>query len=578
MLTHRHHIDRYGPILTSADSRLERAERTLHTGVFFNVILYGIFVGDGWSFHAARVPVRTPLLTCCGVAGIDDGRDGAWVRYFVFYLFVVGTLMGFEMAMMYQPLVLQYGQQVGYFPRVFLTGTLAIVRVCAVLILNPESFHRSRARGRGASPLRLLLRPSFPLLRTHTDIRTPARRSSSQRPSIAWPSSHGASGRPVPIFIGCFALVAFGALSVLCFPPPPTRTLPFPPLRIAYLRGGVAGPLSTALKSASLPRRLAAKQFASKPQLHRPALRARVVPVIVRRVGRTGGRVDCGAGGMVWTLVRGAFFVVPYPSPTAKTGFGFVATDSVIDRMDYTHGLVTVLDVICFGVSCAFSPLPSRVGVFTSGYVAGEKSGRERERRSGGEKSEGDEKRERGRRPGERTRVEGPHRSQSPTRSRVECPPLPPSLEYPTSYSPPLPLARSRVECPHFVLPTPPPLSPSLLLPTLPSFFPRLLAPSHIPLSSRSGSSKTSSPTSPSPSSTPPRSSTLNAPVRLGPGAMAVSIGSGVPSGSMHRGGRSGWSGWSRGVGGVGHGLVFEDMALVEGTTKGGEGETEERR
>ncbi|KAJ7880411.1 hypothetical protein B0H13DRAFT_949370 [Mycena leptocephala] len=95
----------YGPMLT----RLERAERTLHAGVFFHVILHGVFVGDRWSFHAARVPVRTPLLTCCDIAGIDDGR--------VFYLFDVETLnTGFDMAIMYQPLVLQYGQQLDYFP------------------------------------------------------------------------------------------------------------------------------------------------------------------------------------------------------------------------------------------------------------------------------------------------------------------------------------------------------------------------------------------------------------------------------------------------------------------------------
>ncbi|KAJ7880412.1 hypothetical protein B0H13DRAFT_2050450 [Mycena leptocephala] len=144
------------------------------------------------------------------------------------------------------------------------------------------------------------------------------------------------------------------------------------------------------------------------------------------------------------------------------------------------------------------------------------------------------------------------------------CPPLPPSQEYPTSYSPPLPLARSRVECPHFVLPTPSHPLPSLLLPTLPSFFPRLRAPLPYPPSPRALAHRVPIARAPNvrlalthPKKLPPRPplsklysnaplSTLNAPVRLGPGAMAVSIGSGVPSGSMHRGGGVG------GVGGVG--------------------------
>ncbi|KAJ7837635.1 hypothetical protein B0H13DRAFT_1912413 [Mycena leptocephala] len=117
----------YGPMLidTLSSQPAHAPEQTLHAGVFFNMILYGVFVGQG--------PMVLQALTYYQLYR----RDGAWMRYFVrarsesdgaqdtetrtpqvFYLFVVETLnTGFDMAMMYQLLVLQYGQQLDYFPR-----------------------------------------------------------------------------------------------------------------------------------------------------------------------------------------------------------------------------------------------------------------------------------------------------------------------------------------------------------------------------------------------------------------------------------------------------------------------------
>ncbi|KAJ7880414.1 hypothetical protein B0H13DRAFT_2542223 [Mycena leptocephala] len=113
--------------------------------VFFNMILYGVFVGQALTYYQLY------------------RRDGAWMQFFtrtphVFYLFVVETLnMGFDMAMMDQLFVLQYD----YFPHgasrsPFRTCCFADPRARSIpyryasasdseriLILNPASFHRS---------------------------------------------------------------------------------------------------------------------------------------------------------------------------------------------------------------------------------------------------------------------------------------------------------------------------------------------------------------------------------------------------------------------------------------------------
>ncbi|KAJ6481574.1 hypothetical protein C8R47DRAFT_1218349 [Mycena vitilis] len=80
-------------------------------GVFFNLILYGVFIGQALTYYQIYL------------------KDGAWMRYFVLYLFVAETLnTGFDMAMMYQaggPL----GQRPDFFPLVFPAEPIFIVLV-----------------------------------------------------------------------------------------------------------------------------------------------------------------------------------------------------------------------------------------------------------------------------------------------------------------------------------------------------------------------------------------------------------------------------------------------------------------
>ncbi|KAJ7828807.1 hypothetical protein B0H13DRAFT_2436868 [Mycena leptocephala] len=111
-------------------------------GVLFNMILYGVSIGQvrvEWSFRAARVHGVQALNV---LPAIPLGwRMDAVLRaraFRVFYLFVVETLnTSFDMAMMDQLLVLQYGQQLDCFPRgaalltpaVFLTKPMFVVLV-----------------------------------------------------------------------------------------------------------------------------------------------------------------------------------------------------------------------------------------------------------------------------------------------------------------------------------------------------------------------------------------------------------------------------------------------------------------
>ncbi|KAJ7880436.1 hypothetical protein B0H13DRAFT_2345657 [Mycena leptocephala] len=431
-------------------------ERTLHAGVFFNMISYGVFVGDGWSFHAARVPVRTPLPTCCDVAGLTmQCRDGAWVRYFVriqsriwpgrrdtetrtpqvFYLFVVETLnTGFDVAMMYQPLVLQY-----------------------------------------------------------------------------------------------------------------------------------AGPLSAALKislTASPPHR-PVKQFATRPRLHRSALVWFLVSCAVwggradGLIAGRGGRVD---GGLWWAM-------------------GFVATDSVIDRIIRSASRPPFLFTSSLSPSIHLSrPLPRSCSLYLSipppldsavltRFTSDDPDGA----RNVSIFSVFDVI----------CFMMFPRYAMAPTEAKAKLARASSAPHFLLHWSTPLPtphllrsLARAS-SAPTSPSPPPPTLSPSLLLPTLPSFFPRLLAPLPYPPLLALWLIENFLPDLPL--SKLYSTALLHTQCACAPRARG--------DGGVYRvwcafwlhapRGRSGWSRWSRGVGGVGHGLVFEDMALVEGTTKGGEGETE---
>ncbi|KAJ6489437.1 hypothetical protein DFH09DRAFT_1209194 [Mycena vulgaris] len=81
-------------------------------GVFFNMILYGVFIGQTLTYYQIY------------------HKDDAWMRFFVLYLFVLETVnTGFDMAMMYQPLIVEYGRTPDYFPVVFITQPMIVVLV-----------------------------------------------------------------------------------------------------------------------------------------------------------------------------------------------------------------------------------------------------------------------------------------------------------------------------------------------------------------------------------------------------------------------------------------------------------------
>ncbi|KAF8144485.1 hypothetical protein K438DRAFT_1992740 [Mycena galopus ATCC 62051] len=84
-------------------------------GVFINLIIYGVFV---WQ-----------KLTDRYIAGVDALPAVPQVAY----LLVLESLnTGFDMQMMYQPLILQYGQVLDYFPTVFVSGASCVTFILRV--------------------------------------------------------------------------------------------------------------------------------------------------------------------------------------------------------------------------------------------------------------------------------------------------------------------------------------------------------------------------------------------------------------------------------------------------------------
>ncbi|KAJ7348848.1 hypothetical protein DFH08DRAFT_863617 [Mycena albidolilacea] len=81
-------------------------------GVFFNMILYGVLISQVLSYFKYYP------------------RDAPWMKFFILSLFAVETLnTGFDMAIMYQPLILDYGAKPNFFPLFFVTEPLCIVAV-----------------------------------------------------------------------------------------------------------------------------------------------------------------------------------------------------------------------------------------------------------------------------------------------------------------------------------------------------------------------------------------------------------------------------------------------------------------
>ncbi|KAL0958479.1 hypothetical protein HGRIS_000618 [Hohenbuehelia grisea] len=82
-------------------------------GAFLNTILYGVLVVQTFIYYQTYK------------------KDATWLRYFVLYLFVLETLnTGFDIAMMYEPLVLNYGTPAAltYFPKMIAADP--IITVC----------------------------------------------------------------------------------------------------------------------------------------------------------------------------------------------------------------------------------------------------------------------------------------------------------------------------------------------------------------------------------------------------------------------------------------------------------------
>ncbi|KAJ7742868.1 hypothetical protein B0H16DRAFT_1019145 [Mycena metata] len=81
-------------------------------GVFFNMILFGLLIAQMMTYF------QSPK------------RDALWIRILVYYvLFVECANSAFDIAYMYQPLVLEYGSIPANLPTVFITQPLCVILV-----------------------------------------------------------------------------------------------------------------------------------------------------------------------------------------------------------------------------------------------------------------------------------------------------------------------------------------------------------------------------------------------------------------------------------------------------------------
>ncbi|KAJ7106227.1 hypothetical protein C8R44DRAFT_805907 [Mycena epipterygia] len=84
----------------------------LLVGVFFNLILFGVLIAQQLTY------VQT------------SRKDPLWIRILVWYVFFVETAnSAFDMALVYEPLVLQYGEVPNKLPTVFITQPLCVLLV-----------------------------------------------------------------------------------------------------------------------------------------------------------------------------------------------------------------------------------------------------------------------------------------------------------------------------------------------------------------------------------------------------------------------------------------------------------------
>ncbi|KAJ3849170.1 hypothetical protein EV368DRAFT_67662 [Lentinula lateritia] len=92
-------------------------------GVFLNMILYGVLLNQACA---------SMFFMLYNLLSSSFTTDTIWVRLFVAYLFILETAnTGIDMAMMYQPLIAEYGTQkaVMNFPTLFLLEPILIVLI-----------------------------------------------------------------------------------------------------------------------------------------------------------------------------------------------------------------------------------------------------------------------------------------------------------------------------------------------------------------------------------------------------------------------------------------------------------------
>ncbi|KAJ7741757.1 hypothetical protein DFH07DRAFT_51197 [Mycena maculata] len=90
-------------------------------GVFFNMILYGVLVGQMLAYYQVYK------------------KDALWMRLFVAFLFFVETCnTALDMSMMYQPLILEYGHKPVFFPSVFMARMWLLLPPPWCLITHPR--------------------------------------------------------------------------------------------------------------------------------------------------------------------------------------------------------------------------------------------------------------------------------------------------------------------------------------------------------------------------------------------------------------------------------------------------------
>ncbi|CAK5263981.1 unnamed protein product [Mycena citricolor] len=108
-------------------------------GVFFNMILYGVLVGQMLTYYQLY------------------RRDSWSMKALVYFLFFVETVnTGFDMAFMYQPLIAQYGEPPLKFPTFFVTEPLCIVRAHFISAQQqPVSSYGSRVQVAVSTPIQL---------------------------------------------------------------------------------------------------------------------------------------------------------------------------------------------------------------------------------------------------------------------------------------------------------------------------------------------------------------------------------------------------------------------------------------